>query len=82
MSTANSNTMNPMENECRGVVNGGNVLQRQYRQVIAAQELDLLHRCVIAILALVVIVARRGFVQQEVLASCPTVSATTGPRPY
>ena len=82
MSTTDSNTTNPMENECRGVVNGGDVLQRQYRQVVAAQELDLLHRRVVAILALVVIVARRGFVQQEVLASRPTVPATTGPRPY
>ncbi len=93
MSTADSNTTNPMENECRGVVNGGDVLQRQYRQVVAAQELDLLHRRVVAILALVVIVARRGFIQQEVLvrrsppaiippASRPTVPATTGPRPY
>ncbi len=62
MSTADSNTTNPMENKCRGVVNGGNVLQRQYRQIVAAQELNLLHRHVITILALVVIVARRGFV--------------------
>ncbi len=82
MSTADSNTTNPVENECRGVKNGGDVLQRQYRQVVAAQELDLLHRRVVTILAIVVIVARWGFVQQEALAPRPTVPVTNGPRPY